>query len=164
PKGDSPPADWKSGSRVRAIGIWTVITDEGGPESGIFEPQTFQLQLRSAADLSVLQPPPWWTRERIIWMLAGVAMASLAAVGVVMLLARKRLREQATRRAMAEAEFAAMLAERNRIAREIHDTLAQGLGAISMHLELVKDRLPPAAGEASQSLEVAHRLVRSSLA
>jgi signal transduction histidine kinase len=163
PKGESPPGHWRLGSRIRAVGIWTVITDESGPESGIFEPQSFQLQLRSTADLSVLQPPPWWTRERIIWMLGGVAVASLAAVGAVMLLARKRLREQARRRAMAEAEFAAMLGERNRIAREIHDTLAQGLGAISMHLELVKDRLPAAAGEAGERLEVAHRLVRSSL-
>jgi len=42
-----------------------------------------------------------------------------ALVGLVVLLLRRRLKR-------AESEFRAVLGERNRIAREIHDTLAQG--------------------------------------
>jgi signal transduction histidine kinase len=36
-----------------------------------------------------------------------------------------------------EAQFAAVLQERNRIAREIHDNLAQDILGISVQLELV---------------------------
>ena len=64
---------------------------------------------------------------------------------------------------MAEAEFSAMFAERNRIAREIHDTLAQGLGAISMHLEMVKDQLGREPDKVARHLEIAHQMARQSL-
>ena len=52
---------------------------------------------------------------------------------------------------------AAVLEERNRIAREIHDTLAQGLAAIRLQLELARanDELPAGA---SQAIELAHQI------
>jgi signal transduction histidine kinase len=82
---------------------------------------------------------------------------------MVVLLSRKRLREQAARRAMAEAEFSAIFAERNRIAREIHDTLAQGLGGISIQLECVRSSLKDPPGDVSRHLDLARTLVRGSL-
>lgn len=154
---------WVPGSLVRVAGICTVRTDDPGPVTGRYEPRAFQLLLRSEADLRVLQSPPWWTPVRVAWALTGVATLLLATIAGVMLVARRRLREQALRRAMAEAEFSAILAERNRMAREIHDTLAQGLGAISMQLELARNDTG-AAHAAAPHLETAHRLVRTSLA
>ncbi len=56
------------------------------------------------------------------------------AVGLVVLLLRLRLRR-------AESEFRAVLGERNRIAREIHDTLAQGYVGISVQLEVLAELL-----------------------
>jgi signal transduction histidine kinase len=88
---------------------------------------------------------------------------SVLALAVVMVTARWRLRQQAIRRSMAEREFAAILAERNRVAREIHDTLAQGLGAISIQLELTKSDLDTNAIGAKNHVEQAHKLVRQSL-
>jgi signal transduction histidine kinase len=83
----------------------------------------------------------------------------------VMLVARRRLLKQAAQRRMAEAEFAAILAERNRLAREIHDTLAQGLGAISLHLGLVKNQLGTSAPEGIRKhLDLAYEVARASLA
>jgi len=87
----------------------------------------------------------------------------LLAVGLVMWVARRRLHEQDHRRAMAEAEFAAILAERNRMAREIHDTLAQGLAATSVQLRLAKRQLAQGAEAAQPHLETAQQLVRESL-
>jgi two-component system, NarL family, sensor kinase len=57
----------------------------------------------------------------------------------------------------APAPQAAVIEERNRIAREIHDTLAQGLAAIRLQLELAQsnDELPVGA---SQAIELAHRI------
>jgi len=164
PDGEPVTADWIPGSLVRATGICTVSKAESAPAGGLWEPRAFELQLRTAADLSVLQPPPWWTRGRILWTLGSLAGGLLLAVAGVMLAARRRLRDQEIRRAKAEAEFSAILAERNRLAREIHDTLAQGLAAISMQLELAKTEGEKDRAAAGDHLEIAHRLVRESLA
>jgi signal transduction histidine kinase len=63
-----------------------------------------------------------------------------------------------------EARRQAVLEERNRIARDIHDTLAQGFGAILMQLQAAQrggtSTLPPAA---TRSLETAIDLARTHL-
>jgi signal transduction histidine kinase len=120
--------------------------------------------MRSPADLVVITPPPWWTSGHIMLLFGIVASASLIVAAFVMLTARRHLREQALRRAMAEAEFAAILSERNRVAREIHDTLAQGLAATSVQLMLAKKNVNGGSTELSHHLDAAQELVRESLA
>jgi signal transduction histidine kinase/ligand-binding sensor domain-containing protein len=56
------------------------------------------------------------------------------AAGLVFLAFRLRLLR-------AEREFRAVLAERNRIAREVHDTLAQGYVGVSVQLEVLSELL-----------------------
>jgi ligand-binding sensor domain-containing protein/two-component sensor histidine kinase len=63
-----------------------------------------------------------------------------------------------------ESEFAAVLGERNRLAREIHDTLAQGLAGISIQLELVAKALSVSTDMAATYLSEARLQVRNSLA
>lgn len=63
-----------------------------------------------------------------------------------------------------EAQFSAVLQERNRIAREIHDTLAQGFTGISVQLELVSRLLNSSVDAAREHLDQARVLVRNSLA
>lgn len=154
---------WQPGSLVRVAGICDVIYDDTKPVMGIWHPQSFQILLRSPADLTVLKTPPWWTAEHVILLLFFFAAASLVVSGGVMLLARRRLNEQTRRRAMAEAEFSAILSERNRLAREIHDTLAQGLTATSVQLQLVKIHANGASAPMHQHLDKAQQLVRDSL-
>src|SRR4029079_16686406 len=61
-------------------------------------------------------------------------------------------------------EFRAVLAERNRIAREIHDNLAQDILGISVQLELVARVMPAAAAEVARGhLDRARMLVRNSM-
>lgn len=63
-----------------------------------------------------------------------------------------------------EAQFGAVLAERNRMAREIHDTLAQGFVGTSIQLELVAKMMQRAPEKAREHLNTARELVRASLA
>ena len=67
-------------------------------------------------------------------------------------------------RSLLEARRQAVLEERNRIARDIHDTLAQGFGAILMQLQAAQraggPNLPPAL---ARSLETAVDLARTHL-
>jgi len=65
------------------------------------------------------------------WFYAALALALGA---ILLLLFRLRLLR-------AEREFRAVLGERNRIAREIHDTLAQGYVGISVQLEVLSELL-----------------------
>ena len=60
-------------------------------------------------------------------------------------------------------QFRAVLDERNRIAREIHDNLAQDILGISVQLELVARLMPAAAEAAKGHLDRARILVRNSM-
>lgn len=63
-----------------------------------------------------------------------------------------------------EAQYEAVLGERGRIAREIHDTLAQGYVAISVQLEVASRLLDTSKEAALRQLEQTKELVRASLA
>jgi signal transduction histidine kinase len=60
------------------------------------------------------------------------------------------------------AQFGAVLAERTRIAREIHDNLAQEMSGISVQLEVVARTMPP--GTATTHLDRARQQVRHGIA
>jgi signal transduction histidine kinase/ligand-binding sensor domain-containing protein len=90
---------------------------------------------------------------QLLWFQMLVALA-LLALGY--LAWRQRLLR-------VEREFQAVLAERTRIAREIHDTLAQGFVALSVELELIGRYMESSAGAAREQLARAQDLVRSSL-
>jgi signal transduction histidine kinase/ligand-binding sensor domain-containing protein len=62
-----------------------------------------------------------------------------------------------------EAQFNAVLAERNRIAREIHDTLAQGFVAVSLQLELLSRKLADAPEGVRNLVGQTRGLVQSGL-
>jgi signal transduction histidine kinase len=62
-----------------------------------------------------------------------------------------------------EARFQAVLAERTRIAREIHDTLAQGFVGISVQLELAAQMLSSSPQAVREQLNRTRKLVRDSL-
>jgi signal transduction histidine kinase/ligand-binding sensor domain-containing protein len=86
------------------------------------------------------------------------ALLILALVGLVILLQRLRLKR-------AEREFSAVLGERNRIAREIHDTLAQGYVGISVQLEVLAELLRLSKVEAAaKHLDLTRGYVREGLA
>jgi signal transduction histidine kinase/ligand-binding sensor domain-containing protein len=62
-----------------------------------------------------------------------------------------------------KARYSAVLAERNRIALEIHDTLAQNLAGIALHLDSVKMKLVEMPGDLRESINTACNLTRYSL-
>ncbi|MFI5564507.1 sensor histidine kinase [Amycolatopsis japonica] len=80
---------------------------------------------------------------------------------------RRNLIEEltATRADLAEAQHAAgVLAERERLAHEIHDTLAQGLSSIQLLLRAAERTLPDTAGNAARYVEQARQAAADNLA
>lgn len=65
---------------------------------------------------------------------------------------------------LARERLEAISAERNRLARELHDTVAQDLAAISLHLASARRDLYDAPADAEHHLQQAGKLARSSLA
>jgi signal transduction histidine kinase len=160
--GHSSPA-WQIGAKVRITGICTLASDEGQPSPAISQPPSFQILLRSPADLEIVQPPPWWTLQHIALLLGVVTSILIITVGTVVMVSRHRLRQQQHQRQMAEAEFYAILSERNRLSREIHDTLAQGMTAVLVQLRLARKHLNQGGATVLQHLDTALTLVGDSL-
>ena len=61
------------------------------------------------------------------------------------------------------AKSAAVLAERARLARDIHDTLAQGFLGVLLHLETARRTLTGDAGRALRAIDQAYGLAQASL-
>jgi signal transduction histidine kinase len=135
----------------------------GGRDSGLWSVTNFQLILRTPEDLTVVVPAPWWNAERLNQLLAGSALTLLAVIVVLGVSWRRQVVRRETERKMAEAEFSAILGERNRMARDIHDSLAQGLNAVSMQLELAKNAAGQGTEKVLPHVSTAHVIVRGCL-
>jgi signal transduction histidine kinase len=155
---DGLPPDLKTGSKLRVAGI-VQITSVGAFHP-LQEEDKLLLRLRSAADVVLLRPPPWWTPQRVIWIFS--ALLSTIVALMVAIYQRGRMRRKRKLESQHKA-FEAVLAERGRFAREIHDSLAQGLTSVSMQLECVRSQLAEAPEKASEHLETARELVRESM-
>jgi signal transduction histidine kinase len=59
-------------------------------------------------------------------------------------------------------QYQGVLTERSRVARELHDTLEQGLAGIALQLEAVAGSLQASPEAAQQSLDVARQMLRYS--
>lgn len=107
---------------------------------------------RDGAALSFELSPHFY---QTLWFYA-LLLAALA--GTVLLLLKRRLY-------VAEREFKAVLGERSRIAREIHDTLAQGYVGVSVQLEVLAELLRQRRlDDAGKQLDQARDYVRHGLA
>src|SRR5262249_36128754 len=99
-----------------------------------------------------IRPMLWQTR----WFQAA---ATLIIVGAAVGLYRLRLRQLSRQ---FNVRFDERLAERTRIARELHDTLLQGFISASMQLHVAVDRLPedsPARPEFGRALDLMRRVI-----
>jgi signal transduction histidine kinase len=106
----------------------------------------------TGAEVAFVIRPPFY---RTLWF---SALATLLLIGVVVGIYRLRVRA-------IRSQFDAILAERNRIAREIHDTLAQGFVGVSVQLELTAHLLAQShVPEARQQVDRTRDLVREGLA
>lgn len=110
----------------------------------------FVILLRSLDDIRVVRPAPWWNPRHAI-MLSPLLLLLLFALHRVHVY-NLNLR------------FRAVIDERSRIAREMHDTMAQGFSGVALQLEGVADalRASTVAQKTCHNLDIALRMVRHS--
>ena len=142
--------------RLRLTGICELTTTNPLPFSNNVD--GFRLQLRNAADIQVLQLAPWWTLQRLLWALGIVGALAFIALAWAALL-RRRVAEQ-TETIRVQIERGAVKDERQRIARELHDTIEQELAGVSLQLRNARQRLGQSPEQAGSSLELAEKMLR----
>ncbi len=150
----SPRSSLVVGSQVRVTGIAKISAS--GTNDPMQEDHSLMLIARSRADFQTLALPPYWTAERVTYVAVALFVLMLGIFGLARV---RRRREDETRR----REFEAVLVERGRFAREIHDSLAQGLTSISLQLECVPDVIGTDPILARHHVERARGLVSDSL-
>jgi signal transduction histidine kinase len=119
--------------------------------------------VRSAILLPLIAPGEAWAR---LIMVASRARRSFSrgTTGKYLALSAQAATALENLRLVEEGRQIGVLAERQRLAREIHDTLAQGFTSIVMHLEAAEQALPANPQTALGHINWARGTARESLA
>jgi signal transduction histidine kinase len=146
------------GSLLRLTGVgWVAEANLAGLRFRAL-PLDVELLLRSPADIQVLEQPSGWTTQRLLLLLGVLSVVTFLAGAWVILLRRRVARQTAV--ILEKVQREAILEERHRMAREMHDTLAQCFAGLGFQLEALSARLPASATEVHAQLETARQMVR----
>lgn len=124
-------------SRVRLTGLCRVTATRS--EGYRARPVACALWLREPGDAVLMQKAPWWTPRRLALTLSAVAAVALLALAWIVMLRLQVSRQLAIIEGKAQRE--AVAEERQRIAREFHDTLEQELAGLSLRLDAATTRV-----------------------
>ena len=167
------PPDTAAGSKLKITGVcWTErgaasMLNSSVPKHPMLT--SFELFLQTPKDFVVTQKPPWWTWKHtaaIVGSLLVILIGSLVWIRQLHQVVAERTKDLKETMAKLEekTQISATLAERDRLASEIHDGLEQGLSGIMMQLDGVDSTLKESPDDARQYLELARNMVRFSRA
>lgn len=156
PSPDLDEHSLRPGDQVRLTGIYEVTTTQPTPRMQFAD--GFRLHLPGSAGIEVLRRAPFWTLQRVM-MALGVLVLTLLGVFVWNWLLRKRVTRQA-KIISDQAAQGIVKDERQRIARELHDTLEQELTGLSMQLGNLSSSIDGENHPAQQGLSLARNMLK----
>jgi signal transduction histidine kinase len=106
----------------------------------------FAILLRSSDDLAIVNGPPWWSARNLI--AAATISIILALLGCVAYIRVEQWR------------LRAVVEERQRLAHELHDTLAQSFAGIGFQLRAIRKKISENPSTLRNDLDIASELVR----
>ncbi len=151
-----PP--WQVGSKLSIQGVCELEFTPRKPGTNSPLLSGFNLWLRNPADVSVLSGPPWWTPQRLAIALGGMGAVLILALGWNFLLHRKVDEQMAVISSKLRSET--IHTERNRLARDLHDTLEQQLVGVALQLDDAEQIIRHDPGAASEIVTLARRMLR----
>lgn len=157
PAGVPVPSGLRPGSRIRLVGICHLTENKDPRLAHMVE--SLWLELAGPERIVVIKQPPWWDPKRLLWGLSITLLACLLFVSWVVLL-RKTVASQ-TSTIGKQIERETVLSERQRIARELHDTLEQGLTALSFQLGRIVNKVKVSAPDDLPIVERAIHTLRA---
>lgn len=164
---DALPA--RPGAIITVTGIAEGSLASPQQEEGYLKSRDLLIRLRNLSDVRVVEPAPWWTPLRLAVALAATGSALLTVMFFAGLLTRKnkslvvaeaelvsardalakrvetrtgQLHAQLSARRDELSEYSAVTAERNRLARDLHDSLEQTLAGAALRMDAASDLLP----------------------
>jgi signal transduction histidine kinase len=156
-------ADLVPGSLMDIVGICELTTTHPLPRSEYVD--GFRIHLANPFGLVVVSRPSWWTTKRSLSALAVVAGLGVLAIGWIWILRRQVMAQ--TKKVMAQTKIIgtqidreARLHERQRIARELHDSIEQEMTGVAIQLSNVRRRLPSNPSQAEAELTLAQEMIR----
>jgi len=126
--------------RIRGVAVMDPVYTQGTVP--------FALLARSSDDFEVLAGPPWWSAGHLVLM--GICLLLLAFIANILYHRIENMRVQAV------AE------EREHLAYDMHDTLAQSVAGIGFQLEAIRMNTPEELRHVHRQLDLASELVRHS--
>ena len=157
---NQPLSSYEPGSRLAVKGVCVSrrMPFNDNPSASF----SFQIWLNSPADVTLLQPPGWWTLNRVLGLCGFISLLTLMALVWGLLLRRQVVRQTALIGSQIEREAVAQ--ERTRIARELHDTLGQELIGTGLLLDFVAQRMTKSPEEVERALTAAQKMISRSQA
>jgi signal transduction histidine kinase len=132
------------GSRLQLTGVYSSAREDMARDNL----DSFELFLNNAADISVLQQPPWWTVRRAITV--ATVLAGGFGITLIWIMQLRRKVEERTTQLQKEIEERqrieqkrVMEQERTRIAQDLHDELGVGLTQVGILGSLAKNPALP---------------------
>jgi signal transduction histidine kinase len=151
PESSNALQDLQEGSTIRISGISMLdisgTWNTGGPNASTVR---YKVLLRSPNDVQVIQPPSWFTTLHVIYIAAILAVIVLVFLALIVYGRMEGWRLQS------------VLEERERLAHEIHDTLAQSFAGIGFQLQAIRKSIPSDNPDLQQQVDLARTLVRHS--
>lgn len=141
--GELPTKSLERGATLRLTGILEVNHDPN-----LAHGDAFTLLLRTPEDIELLEPPSWWTRTHLLLLAGGGVILFLIGIS-----SYYRIKH---------ARYRALAEERATIARDIHDTLAQGYAGITLQLEALEQTIERDPERARNLLSESLQMVRHS--
>ena len=153
------------GSVVSATGVCVLDSDIWRPSAPFPKNKSLFLVARGPDDIVVLKRPPWWTPGRFIAaasIMGGIIVLVLIWNASLRVLVRRRTRE-AIKAEKRKLESEQRVAERTRLAADLHDSFSQNLSVIGYHVAALQSSLGDADSSASGRLSTVAKMIKSCL-
>jgi PAS domain S-box-containing protein len=83
----------ENGTKVTVTGVCLIETGNTWQAGQSWRAKSFRILMRSAGDVFVLQWPPWWNLQKLLWAMGALGLVVLAAFAWVVIL-RRRVQKQ----------------------------------------------------------------------
>lgn len=145
-----------AGDRLRLTGICEITSSRPIQRGDLAD--GFRLLLAGPEAVEILRSAPWWTLQRVLVVL-GVVLVFLLGLVIWNAMLRRQVAVQAGIISR-QIEQGLVRDERQRIARELHDSVEQLLTGLSMQLDNVSGVFGRDREEAGRSLALAQVMLR----
>jgi hypothetical protein len=143
-----PPSLLAPGSTIRVSGINLPTGGTGLIYLG--SPIPSNLLLRTLNDVSLITPGSWWTSTRLSRLAMVLGILTSTSLLLLMYVQLKRRKMET------------VLHEQERLARDIHDTLAQSFAGIGFQLQVIRKAVAVDDPSLMHHVDIARKLVQFS--